>query len=457
MLASIAATARDALGDVRRVLGILRRDGEARRLTPPVADPLARVDDPAGSPADQPDPARNAAEDPQRAAGVPAAGARRSSIGSLRELAGPALDRLIAAAVLIGAETELASVAPAGDRAAAALSGALIAVPLLWRRRAPLLAGAAVLAAVVFQSATVSLDAFPLSDIAAVVCATYAIGAYSERRAAVTGLALGALGAGVHAAIVYPDGVVAALLGGVAAPWTVGRVVRGHRMLTRQRLEDAERAELARAREAHAAVTRERMRVARELHDAVAHNISVIAIQAGGADGIVARDPERAAECAALIETVAREALAELGRLVETLDTDAANAPKPTLARVDALAARARNAGVPVELNVEGEPAALPAGVDLAAYRIVQEALANAAKHAGPARASVVVRYRPHAVEVEIADDGRGPGRAPSRGNGGGHGLIGIGERVALYGGTLDVGPRPSGGFLVHARLPIDA
>ena len=457
MLASIAATARDALGDVRRVLGILRRDGEARRLTPPVADPLARVDDPARSPADQPEPARNAAEDPQRAAGVPAAGARRSSIGSLRELAGPALDRLIAAGVLIGAEAELASVAPAGDRAAAALSGALIAVPLLWRRRAPLLAGAAVLAAVVFQSATVSLDAFPLSDIAAVVCATYAIGAYSERRAAVTGLALGALGAGVHAAIVYPDGVVAALLGGVAAPWTVGRVVRGHRMLTRQRLEDAERAELARAREAHAAVTRERMRVARELHDAVAHNISVIAIQAGGADGIVARDPERAAECAALIETVAREALAELGRLVETLDTDAANAPKPTLARVDALAARARNAGVPVELNVEGEPGPLPAGVDLAAYRIVQEALANAAKHAGPARARVVVRYEPRAVEVEIADDGRGPGRAPSRGNGGGHGLIGIGERVALYGGTLDVGPRPSGGFLVHARLPIDA
>jgi signal transduction histidine kinase len=273
----------------------------------------------------------------------------------------------------------------------------------------------------------------------------------------VTGLALGALGAGVHAAIVYPDGVVAALLGGVAAPWTVGRVVRGHRMLTRQRLEDAERAELALAREAHAAVTRERMRVARELHDAVAHNISVIAIQAGGADGIVARDPERAAECAALIETVAREALAELGRLVETLDTDAANAPKPTLARVDALAARARNAGVPVELNVEGEPGPLPAGVDLAAYRIVQEALANAAKHAGPARARVVVRYEPRAVEVEIADDGRGPGRAPSRGNGGGHGLIGIGERVALYGGTLDVGPRPSGGFLVHARLPIDA
>ena len=185
----------------------------------------------------------------------------------------------------------------------------------------------------------------------------------------------------------------------------------------------------------------------------------MIAIQAGGADGIVERDPKRAAQVAELIETVAREALGELERLVDALDADGdgPGAPQPTLARVDALATRARNAGVPVELNVEGEPAALPAGVDLAAYRIVQEALANAAKHAGPARASVVVRYRPHAVEVEIADDGRGPSRSPARRQGGGHGLIGIRERVALYGGTLDVGRRPSGGFRVHARLPIGA
>ena len=199
------------------------------------------------------------------------------------------------------------------------------------------------------------------------------------------------------------------------------------------------------------------MRVARELHDAVAHNISVIAIQAGGADGIVERDPERAARCAALIESVASEALGELDRLVSTMRAgDPGPAvSQPSLARVDALAARARNAGVPVELDVEGEPAALPAGVDLAAYRIVQEALANTAKHAGRARARVVVRYRPHAIEVEIADDG-GPSRgAPSRGTGGGHGLIGIRERVALYDGTLDVGRRPGGGFLVHARLPI--
>jgi signal transduction histidine kinase len=171
----------------------------------------------------------------------------------------------------------------------------------------------------------------------------------------------------------------------------------------------------------------------------------------------VERDPDRAAQCAALIATVAREAVAELGRLVGALDDDAATGPQsapPSLAHVDALAARARDAGQPVDLRVEGEPATLPGGVDLAAYRIVQEALTNASKHAAGAPAHVVVRYEPHAVEVEVADDGRAaPPRETAAGTG--HGLIGIRERVALYGGTLDAGRRPSGGFRIHARLPI--
>jgi signal transduction histidine kinase len=239
----------------------------------------------------------------------------------------------------------------------------------------------------------------------------------------------------------------------VAAPWTIGRVIRGHRDLTRQGHDEALRVERARAREARAAVVAERMRVARELHDAVAHNISVIAIQAGGADGIVDRDPARAAQVAALIATVAREAVAELGRLVGPLGAEAA-AP-PTLAHVAALAERARDAGQPVELRVEGDPAKLPGGVDLAAYRIVQEALTNASKHAAGARAEVVVRYARTAVEVEIADDGRGAADPVTKAVGTGQGLIGIRERVALYGGTLDAGRRPSGGFRVHARLPI--
>ncbi len=434
LLANIATTARDALSDVRSVLGILRRDGQPPRLTPPAADPLASAGDPV--------PAALAVADADR----PQVQAPRIGAATL--------DRLLVGALLAGAALDLAFEAAADDRLIAAATAVPIVVPLLWRRRQPLVACAAVLAGVLLQSAALDFDTFPVADIAAVVCGTYAIGAYATRRTAVAGLVLAVAGVAVHAAIFYPDGVVAALLGGVVAPWTVGRVIRGHRQLTRQGREEAARAEQARAREARAAVTAERMRVARELHDAVAHSISVIAIQAGGADGIVERDPERTIQSAELIRTVARDALAELGRLVGAADASSGGAP-PSLAHVDALAARARDAGQPVDLRVEGEPATLPGGVDLAAYRIVQEALTNASKHAAGARAEVVVRYQRHAVEVEIADDGRGAVRRPARRGGTGHGLIGIRERVALYGGTVDAGKRPSGGFRVHARLPI--
>ena len=263
------------------------------------------------------------------------------------------------------------------------------------------------------------------------------------------------MGAAVHAAVFYPDGVLPALLGGVALPWTVGRIVRGNRALTREGRERNLEIERSRAREARAAVTSERMRVARELHDAVAHNISVIAIQAGGADGIVERDPARAEQCVELIETVAREALAELGRLTRPAAAED-DAGEPSLARVDRLAERARAAGVPVELSVEGHPEKLHAGVDLAAFRIVQEALANAAKHARADRAWVTVRYGRRAIELEIADDGRGSGGRRTAADGGGHGLVGMRERVALYGGSLDAGPQPAGGYRVLARLPIE-
>ena len=414
--AAIAAIARDALADVRRVLGILRRDGEPRRLGPPAAVPAAP-----SAPHAAPHAAAPPAPQPPR-------------------VAPHVLDRLLAAALLIGLAVELALAA----EPAAALTAVPIAAPLLWRRAHPLAAFVAVLAAIGLQSALLDLDAFPVFDIAAVVSATYSIGAYAGRRPAVAGLVVAAAGVAAHAAVFYPEGVAAALLGGVVAPWTVGRVVRGHRQLTRHDREEAARAEAIRAREARAAVTAERMRIARELHDAVAHSISVIAIQAGGADGLVDRDAARAAECARLIERVAGDALVELERLSGALDA-------PGLEQLGALTERARDAGLPVALRVEGDPAALPAGVDLAAYRIVQEALANTAKHAGAAQASVVIRYDAGAVELEVADDGAG---SPPRDDGG-HGLIGMRERVALYGGTLDAGRRATGGFRVRARLPI--
>jgi signal transduction histidine kinase len=421
-LALIAGTARAALADVRRVLGVLRHDGEGPRLTPP-----QREEHPGAAPA-TPSPA-------------PAPPAARQTLRA------PSADRALVAAVLVAGATELAIAGPAG----APLTAVAIAAPLLWRRRRPVLVVAAVLAAITVQSLLLDLDSFPLGDMLAMVIASYAIGAYGDRRQALAGLLLAATGAALHAAVFYPEGVVAALLGGVALPWTVGRVVSGNRRLTLEERAKGVEVERRRMRDAEAAVTSERMRVARELHDAVAHNISVIAIQAGGADGIAARDPERAAEIAELIASVAREALAELGRLADLPTAGSA----PGLADVDRLVGPARAAGLEVELQVDDRARTLPAGVDLAAFRIVQEALANTAKHADAGHAWVTVRYPGRAVELEIADDGRGPtGRRPARG--GGHGLVGMRERVALYGGSLDLDRHASGGFLVKARLPLE-
>jgi signal transduction histidine kinase len=446
LLGAIADTARESLADVRRVLGILRRDDQPRRLAPPAPSAAVLPAEHAARPASSAR-AASAPDDPPPSSG------RDSSRPWWRQAA--RLDGVLVGVLLVAAEIELLATVPSGDRPFAALSAVAIVTPLLWRRAHPIPVALGMLAAVTVQSVVLRLDAFPVSDIAALICAAYSIGAYAERRTAVIGLVLFALGDTAHSVAFHPDAVAAAVLGGAAVPWTVGRIVRGQRLLMGEAREQAAQVERTRARDARAAVLAERMRVARELHDAVAHNISVIAIQAAGADGVVERDPARAAECAALIETVGREAIAELHRLAG-LPGDARTAPPPSLARVDALAQRARDAGLPVELRVEGEPTRLAAGVDLAAFRIVQEALANAAKHAGAARAWVVVRYEQRAVELEIGDDGRGPnGTRPARkGVAGGHGLIGMRERAALYGGTLDAGRRPGGGFAVRARLP---
>ena len=368
-LADVAGAARAALADVRRVLGVLRHEGEAPRLAPPPADPLAAVEP-------RPEPAAAPLANPV---------ARRPPV-----LGAVGVDRLLAAAAFVVAAIELVLAAPAGERAIAPVTAVAIAAPLLWRRRRPVAMTLATLAAIALQSTILDLDSFPAGNMIAIVCATFAIGAYAERSRALAGLLLVGAGAAAHAAVFYPDGVVAALLGGVALPWTVGRVVRANRQLTvegRRRNVEIER---SRAQEARAAVTTERLRVARELHDAVAHNISVIAIQAGGAGGIVERDPDRAEQCVKLIETVAHEAVAELARLT-SLAGDAGD--RPSLARVEQLAQRARASGLEVDINVDGGPSARPAGVDLAAFRIVQEALANTAKHAHAHRAWVTVRY----------------------------------------------------------------
>ena len=242
LLASIAATARDALADVRRALGILRRDGQARRLTPPAPDPLGRA---------TPEPTEQGLTDAARPAVQPDPAADAQPARQRRPLSPRAVDRTLAGAMLVIVAAGLVATVPAGDRWVAAATALPIVAPLLWRRRHPVLAFVAMLCAIAVQSALLDLDVFPVADIAAVVCVTYAIGVYGLRRAALGGLAVAVLGVGVHAAVFYPHGVVAALLGGVAGPWAVGRVIRGNRQLTRQGREETARAERsARARRA---------------------------------------------------------------------------------------------------------------------------------------------------------------------------------------------------------------
>ncbi|HEY6591119.1 MAG TPA: sensor histidine kinase, partial [Actinomycetota bacterium] len=223
-------------------------------------------------------------------------------------------------------------------------------------------------------------------------------------------------------------------------------------------------AELEQAREALArqAVAEERLRPARELHDVVAHTVSVIAVQSGVGAHVANTQPKEAAKALAAIEATSRSALIELRRLLGVLrqdgDPQASLTPAPGLANLEGLLAEVAEAGLAVRLRVEGAPAPLPAGLDLSAYRIIQEALTNVVKHAGPAHAQVTIRYRDHEVAVEVIDDGRGVAAVATEGRRRtGHGLTGMAERVAVFGGDLEVGPRPGGGFRVAARLPLAA
>jgi signal transduction histidine kinase len=229
-------------------------------------------------------------------------------------------------------------------------------------------------------------------------------------------------------------------------PWAVGRAIRYRRLREVALVGEQEQ-------RARAAVAEERTRIARELHDVVAHAISVMVVQARGGRRLLDSEPDEARSAFDTIELTGQRALAEMRRLLGMLradDEQLALAPQPSLARLDALVADVERAGLPVELVVEGRPAELPPGIDLSAYRIVQEALTNALKHAGPARARVLVRYGEGEVELEVADDGAAAGN----GDGDGHGLIGIQERVAMVGGDVEAGRRPEGGYAVRARLP---
>ena len=231
------------------------------------------------------------------------------------------------------------------------------------------------------------------------------------------------------------------------ATWAVG-------YSTARRREEQDRARRAIRRQV---VAEERTRIARELHDVVAHHVSVIGVLAAAARRQLERDPGKASAALESIEDSSRQAVVEmhglLGFLRQEGDGDEL-APAPTLRQLEALAAQLSEARLSVDVRVEGEQRALPTSVELSAYRVVQEALTNTVKHAGASTAEVRVRYRPQEVEVEIVDDGVGQSAAP--GTYGGHGLVGMRERVALHGGRLTAGPRPGGGYAVQATFPLD-
>jgi signal transduction histidine kinase len=339
--------------------------------------------------------------------------------------------------------------------------------PLVWRRRAPRLVLAATFAAAML---TLLLGYQPTWAQAAMLVALYTVAAHCPRRQSLATallLAVGLVLYGLIAQRMYPtptvetraqDWVFSFLQ--FATAWFLGDLQ--HRRLAYTAKLELLNAQLADEQELRArwAVAEERGRIARELHDVVAHSVSVMVVQAGAARRSVAGNPDQATAALTQIEDTGRQALAEMRRLLGLLrdgkdGAAAALDPQPSLAHLDGLLAATREAGLPVELAVEGEPRQLPAGIDLSAYRIVQEALTNSLKHAGPARAVVRVCYGSRALEVQVWDDGRG-GVRNGRAEGDGHGLIGMRERVALFGGSLEVGSRPGGGFLVAARLPLD-
>jgi signal transduction histidine kinase len=243
-----------------------------------------------------------------------------------------------------------------------------------------------------------------------------------------------------------------------AISWLAGFLLRESAEQAEAAEERATVAEQEREAEALRAVVEERTHIARELHDIVGHSLSVMTVQTSGVRRLLR--PEQEQERAALLEVerTGREALAEMRRVVGAMrdpEEAPALAPQPSLSRVDKLVAQARETGLPVDLEIEGEPVPLPAGVDLTAYRLVQEGLTNVIKHAAARHADVRVRYDGDHVEIEVRDDGQGTDGVGPGSGGGGHGLVGIRERVSIYGGELEAGPRAGGGFRLRARLPV--
>jgi signal transduction histidine kinase len=341
-------------------------------------------------------------------------------------------------------------------RAADALVVLAVTVPLAWRSRAPVTVAAIVTVLLVLGS-VVSVGGSGASFVAFLIV-MYSLGAHAAGRAREIGVAVVVIGVGAAQIVAASRGDDAGFPGVwvlLALPFVIGCLRRWQRLDAVRLRERADQLEREREENARLAVAAERTRIARELHDVVAHAISLIVVQAragrrtpGGKAG-----PTR--ESLDAIEETGRQALAEMRRLVGLLRADEEEptlGPLPGVGQLEALVRHVSDAGLPVDLRTEGEAADLPAGIEVSAYRIVQEALTNALKHAGPASARVIVHYRPDELELEVIDTGSGGQQAATDG----HGLVGMRERVSVYGGEMEAGESDGGGFAIRARLPLE-
>ncbi|MGY1794563.1 sensor histidine kinase [Geodermatophilus sp. SYSU D00525] len=338
----------------------------------------------------------------------------------------------------------------------------LLLAPLAWRRRAPVPAAAAVTAAGLVELATV--DVFLPANVAALVL-VHALSAYGPSWAGRAGLVLGLVGAVLAALRYYSWDSAEALVSAagaiavsVVAAWALGRLRRSRLGEVAGLAERARLLEVERDQEMRLAAGAERARIAREMHDVVAHSLSVVIAQADGGRYAGRTDPEAATGALEAIAATGRQALTDMRALLGVLREDRREeyAPQPDVAAVPALVDDVRASGLDVDLLVEGEPRPMAAGPQLAAYRIVQESLTNVLKHAGPSgRAWVRLHWRPDSLELSVLDDGRGAAAAVAEGDGHGQGLRGMHERAQLHRGRLEAGPRAGGGWRVYAVLPL--
>lgn len=366
----------------------------------------------------------------------------------------PRVDVAIAAALFAWAALEAVFATGPGSTGVRLALAAAFTVPLAWRRRWPLPVLLVVVLTLGARSAWGDVPEEGATPMPELLLAAFSVALYARpAAAAIAGLPI--VLAAIIATVVLdgfadsPGAVDVAIISFICAgAWTGGWLVR----LRAAQLQAAEELGPELAREA---VVQERARLARELHDVVAHSVSIISVQTGAAQELLRRDPDRAEEHLEKVRRAAHDALDELRRLVGVLREDEpVYDPQPGLARLDELVDEARAAGQDVTVDADGEVRAVPPGLDLAAYRVVQEGLTNARRHAHGAPAHVAVRYGDRALEVEVVN---GPDGAPNGDRGAGHGLIGMRERVRLYGGTLQTAPTEDGGFAIRATLPLEA